>query len=130
MPSFNEQQKQRRAAIAEQKRARYGDPITKKLKQRTQPLSISGKRQRKLFKKWRRDQKEAIGKGLITMEDVEMAVADGKAGGANKNPMSFHLKKSSKLKVKQLKKKNKKKGKSKTESQKETAGTSGDAMEE
>ncbi|CAH9070159.1 unnamed protein product [Cuscuta europaea] len=127
MPSFNKSQKQRRAAIAERKRAIFGDPFTGKIKQKPQPLSISGKRKRKIFKKWRKEQKEALGKGLITMEDVEMAVADGKVGEANKNPRNFHLKKSSKLKLKQLKKK---KGKSKTKSHKQTEGTTGNAMEE
>lgn len=54
MPSFNKVQRQRRAALAERKRAIHGDPVTGKLKQKSQPLSISGKRKRKLFKKWRR----------------------------------------------------------------------------
>nr|GMD20466.1 Serine--tRNA ligase [Ipomoea batatas] len=87
MPSFNAVQKQRRAAIADRKRAVHGDPVTGKLKQKPQPLSVSGKRKRKLFKKWRREQKEAMEKGLITMEDVEMAVADGTALNANKHPV-------------------------------------------
>nr|GMD02400.1 Serine--tRNA ligase [Ipomoea batatas] len=130
MPSFNAVQKQRRAAIADRKRAVHGDPVTGKLKQKPQPLSVSGKRKRKLFKKWRREQKEAMEKGLITMEDVEMAVAGvnlGTALNANKHPVSFRVKKSSKLKLKQLKKK---KGKSKTKSQNQAAETSGDAMVE
>ncbi|XP_031093227.1 uncharacterized protein LOC115997945 [Ipomoea triloba] len=127
MPSFNAVQKQRRAAIADRKRAVHGDPVTGKLKQKPQPLSVSGKRKRKLFKKWRREQKEAMEKGLITMEDVEMAVADGTALNANKHPVNFRVKKSSKLKLKQLKKK---KGKSKTKSEKQAAETSGDAMVE
>lgn len=54
MAKFNEVQKRRRAALAQQKRAIHGDPVTSKLKQKPQPLSISGKRKRKLFKKWRR----------------------------------------------------------------------------
>ncbi|XP_019200132.1 PREDICTED: uncharacterized protein LOC109193778 [Ipomoea nil] len=128
MPSFNAQQKQRRAAIAERKRVIHGDPVTGKLKLKPQPLSVSGKRKRKLFKKWRREQKEAMEKGLITMEDVEMAVADGTAVKANKHPVNFRVKKSSKLKLKQQLKK--KKGKSKTKSQKQAAETSGDAMVE
>ncbi|KAL2957672.1 hypothetical protein AAZX31_18G162900 [Glycine max] len=37
---------------------------------------ISGKRKRKLFKKWRRDQTDALQNGLVIMEDVQMAVAD------------------------------------------------------
>ncbi|URD96058.1 secretory carrier-associated membrane protein [Musa troglodytarum] len=47
----------------------------------TPPVSISGKRKRKLFKKWRREQKESLEKGLVTMEDVEMAVAEGISAG-------------------------------------------------
>ncbi|RRT85750.1 hypothetical protein BHE74_00028923 [Ensete ventricosum] len=86
MAKFNVIQKQRRASVQERKRAVHGDPNTGKLKLRTPPVSISGKRKRKLFKKWRRvssnlvidqEQKEAIEKGLVTMEDVEMAVAEG-----------------------------------------------------
>ncbi|KAG5617439.1 hypothetical protein H5410_017263, partial [Solanum commersonii] len=80
MAKFNEVQKKRRAIISESKRAKHGDPYTRKLKQKAQPLAISGKRKRKLFKKWRRDQKEAVEKGVITMEDVEMAVADAAEG--------------------------------------------------
>lgn len=121
MAKFNEVQKRKRAQNAERKRAVHGDPSTGKLKNKPQPLSISGKRKRKLLKKWRRvrlfslcfynlylvlvlvpacsikislnyhiyicwivwliiwfqDQNEAVEKGLITMQDVEMAAADG-----------------------------------------------------
>ncbi|KAM3247539.1 hypothetical protein P3L10_009306 [Capsicum annuum] len=129
MAKFNEVQKKRRAIISESKRAKHGDPNTRKLKQKVQPHSISGKRKRKLFKKWRRDQKEAIEKGVITMEDVEMAVADaaqGKTQDANKTPGKFPMKKSSKLKLKQLKKK----GKNKRKSNKQATESSTDAMEE
>ncbi|KAL3374094.1 hypothetical protein AABB24_005857 [Solanum stoloniferum] len=129
MAKFNEVQKKRRAIISESKRAKHGDPNTRKLKQKAQPLAISGKRKRKLFKKWRRDQKEAIEKGVITMEDVEMAVADaaeGKTQDSNKAPVKFPMKKSSKLKMKQLKKK----GKSKRKSDKRATASSTDAMME
>jgi len=54
MAKFNVVQKRRRALIAEKKRQLHGDPSTAKLKIREQPHSISGKRKRKLFKKWRR----------------------------------------------------------------------------
>ncbi|KAK9272980.1 hypothetical protein L1049_003360 [Liquidambar formosana] len=111
MAKFNVVQKQKRAETAERKRAIHGDPSTGKLKNRPQPLSISGKRKRKLFKKWRRDQKEATGKGLVTMQDVEMAVAQGTSQETNKAPTKFHLKKKS-LKLKQLKRKDKNKRKS------------------
>ncbi|KAK4351079.1 hypothetical protein RND71_030392 [Anisodus tanguticus] len=111
MAKFNEVQKKRRALISESKRARHGDPNTRKLKQKVQPLSISGKRKRKLFKKWRRDQKEAIEKGVITMEDVEIAMADaadGKTQDAKRTPVKFPMKKSSKLKLKKKGKKEQK----------------------
>ncbi|KAM7463567.1 hypothetical protein LguiA_031688 [Lonicera macranthoides] len=107
MAKFNEVQKRRRAALAQQKRAIHGDPVTSKLKQKPQPLSISGKRKRKLFKKWRRDQKEAVERGLITMQDVEMAVAEGTSEDASKTPPKFHVKKSLKLRLKKSKNKGK-----------------------
>lgn len=40
--------------IAEKKRAQRGDPSTGKLKNKPQPLCVSGKRKQKLLKKWRR----------------------------------------------------------------------------
>lgn len=129
MAKFNEVQKKRRALISERKRATHGDPNTRKLKQKAQPLAISGKRKRKLFKKWRRDQKEAIKKGVITMEDVEMAVADaaeGKTQDTSRTPVKFPMEKSSKLKLKQLKKK----GKNKRKSDKQATESSTDAMVE
>ncbi|XVF05010.1 hypothetical protein REPUB_Repub05bG0134200 [Reevesia pubescens] len=106
--SFNEVQKQKKAQIAERKRAIHGDPVTKKLKNKSQPLSISGKRKRKLLKKWRREQKDAIEKGLVTMEDVEMVAAEGTSKDASKAPTKFHMKKN--LKLKRLKRKGKNKG--------------------
>ncbi|KAE8705764.1 putative pentatricopeptide repeat-containing protein [Hibiscus syriacus] len=105
---FNVVQKQKRAQRAERKRATHGDPSTKKLKNKSQSLSISGKRKRKLLKKWRRDQKEVIEKGLVTMEDVEMVAAEGTSQDANnKAPTKFHMKKN--LKLNCVKRKGKKK---------------------
>ncbi|XP_010261640.1 PREDICTED: uncharacterized protein LOC104600412 [Nelumbo nucifera] len=112
MAKFNETQKMKRAQAAERKRAIHGDPVTRKLKNKPQPLSMSGKRKRKLFKKWRREQKEALQKGIVSMEDIEMAVAEGSSQEAKKEETKFRLKKSAKLQVKQLKRKGKKKGKS------------------
>ncbi|XP_048226159.1 uncharacterized protein LOC8280229 isoform X1 [Ricinus communis] len=122
MAKFNVVQKRRREQISQRKRAVHGDPLTGKLKNKKQPLSVSGKRQRKLLKKWRRlitlqEQKEAIEKGLVTMEDVEMAAAEGEgtskdtSKNANKTPAKFNVKKG--LKLKHLKHNGKKKGKSK-----------------
>ncbi|GMP70881.1 hypothetical protein CsSME_00029526 [Camellia sinensis var. sinensis] len=48
-----------------------------------------------------------MGKGLVTMQDVEMAVAEGTSLDSDKHHPQFHLKKSLKLKVKQSKKKGK-----------------------
>uniref|UniRef100_A0A7N0VMI5 Uncharacterized protein n=1 Tax=Kalanchoe fedtschenkoi TaxID=63787 RepID=A0A7N0VMI5_KALFE len=113
MAKFNEVQKQRRAKLGELKRIRHGDPVTAKLKNKPQPVAVSGKRKRKLFKKWRRDQKEAVEKGLITMQDVEMAVAEGEAASLqSKHSPKFNVKKKS-LKVKKLKGKVTKKGSAK-----------------
>ncbi|KVI07534.1 uncharacterized protein LOC112509861 [Cynara cardunculus var. scolymus] len=111
MAVFNVVQKRRRAAIAERKRAVHGDAFTGKLKHKPQNTTISGKRKRKLLKKWRRDQKEAVEKGLITMEDIEMAVADGSGTSsqdANKSPVQFSMKKSLKIRPKRSNKKGKK----------------------
>ncbi|XP_073130578.1 uncharacterized protein [Henckelia pumila] len=128
MAKFNEVQKRRRSAVALWKRKVHGDPVTGKLQLKPQPLSISGKRKRKLLKKWRREQKEAVEKGLITMQDVEMAVADGTSKDATKRSVKFSMKKSAKLKVKQLKKN--KKVKNNMKSQKPAGEVSGDAMVE
>ncbi|KAL9669244.1 hypothetical protein QQ045_006787 [Rhodiola kirilowii] len=110
MAKFNEVQKRRRATLSQQKRIRHGDPVTAKLHNKPQPIAISGKRKRKLFKKWRRDQKDAVEKGLITMQDVEMAVAGGEAASLqNKQSPKFNIKKKS-LKIQKIKSKGKKKG--------------------
>ncbi|GER46777.1 Pm52 protein [Striga asiatica] len=129
MAKFNVVQKRRRAAVANRKRQVHGDPVSRKLHQKSQTLSISGKRKRKLLKKWRRDQKEAVEKGLISMQDVEMEIADGNlepSESASKAAVKFPMKKSSKLRVKQLKKK----GKSKKKSQRPAGEASTDSMVE
>ncbi|KAI3807929.1 hypothetical protein L1987_23867 [Smallanthus sonchifolius] len=130
MAVFNVVQKRRRAAIAERKRAAHGDPATGKLKHKPQNTTISGKRKRKLMKKWHRDQKDAIEKGLITMEDIEMAVADGSGTSSqetNKSPAKFHMKKSLKIRPKRSNKKDKK-GKKKGHSYKPAIEASSDVM--
>ncbi|KAH7659048.1 hypothetical protein IHE45_16G007000 [Dioscorea alata] len=114
MAKYNVILKEKRAKNQERKRAIHGDPATGKLKQRAPSVSLSGKRKNKLLKKWRRDQKEAIEKGLVTMNDVEMAIADAEGTSKNtaeKSPRKFSLKKASKLKIKKLKRKGKGKGK-------------------
>ncbi|XP_058085444.1 uncharacterized protein LOC131232931 isoform X2 [Magnolia sinica] len=127
MAKFNVTHKHKRTQVAERKRVIHGDPTTGKLKNKSQPLSISGKRKRKLFKKWRREQKEALQKGLVTMQDVEMAVADGTSseGTNNKTPMKFPMKKGGKIKIKKLKRK----GKSSRKASKATTDTPADAAD-
>ncbi|MED6195447.1 hypothetical protein PIB30_037873 [Stylosanthes scabra] len=122
-------QNKRRALTAQNKRKIHGDPVTGKLKVKDQPSSLSGKRKRKLFKQWRREQKEALENGLVTMEDVQMAVAEaGEAkDSGSKSSGKIHLKKS--VKLKQLKK-HKGKGKNKRKSNLPAAQTSADAMVE
>ncbi|XP_058773087.1 uncharacterized protein LOC131647191 [Vicia villosa] len=111
MAKFNVVQKRRRALVAERKRQIHGDPTTGKLKIRKQNVSLSGKRKRKLFKQWRREQKEALESGIVSMEDVQMAVAKGESKDSTASSSGkFHLKKG--LKLKQLKGKGKNKRKS------------------
>ncbi|CAK8533829.1 unnamed protein product [Lathyrus sativus] len=111
MAKFNVVQKRRRALVAEKKRQIHGDPITGKLKIRKQNVSLSGKRKRKLFKQWRREQKDALESGIVSMEDVQMAVAKGETKDSTASSSGkFHLKKG--LKLKQLKRKGKNKRKS------------------
>ncbi|CAJ2665238.1 unnamed protein product [Trifolium pratense] len=121
MAKFNVVQKRRRALVAERKRVIHGDPSTGKLKIRKQPVSLSGKRKRKLFKQWRR---EAFENGLISMEDVQMAVEEGENKDKSATSPKFHLKKG--LKLKQLKHK----GKNKRKSDVPAAEISADAMVE
>ncbi|XP_048325785.1 uncharacterized protein LOC125421298 [Ziziphus jujuba] len=129
MAKFNAVQKKKRAQVAERKRATKGDPHTRKLKTKPQQqsLSVSGKRKRKLLKKWRREHKEAVQKGLLTIQDVEMAVADGESQDAPKTSAKFSVKKS--LKLRQLKRKGGK-NKRKSSSNQPAAEVSVDAMVE
>ncbi|KAM6582989.1 hypothetical protein CsatB_009991 [Cannabis sativa] len=134
MAKFNVIQKKKRAQTAERKRAIHGDPSSRKLKVKPQNQSVSGKRKRKLLKKWRRDQKEAAEKGLLTMQDVEMAAADGEESSksGDKSSTKFPMKRALKLKQ-QLKHKGKGKGKNNKKSGKaasEAPQASADAMVE
>ncbi|KAJ4915091.1 Uncharacterized protein Rs2_00641 [Raphanus sativus] len=107
MAKYNEIAKKKREAKADRKRAIHGDPLTNKLKSRAPVVSVSGKRQRKLLRKWRREQKEMVEKGLVTMEDVEMASADAASEESKRSPRKFSVKKT--LKLNKLKNKGKKK---------------------
>ncbi|MCL7035270.1 hypothetical protein MKW94_025483 [Papaver nudicaule] len=64
--------------VFQKKREIFGHPPTGKLMEKPQFVPISGKCKQKLFKKWHRDQ------GLITMEDVQLAVAEVPMQDANR----------------------------------------------
>ncbi|XP_010458101.1 PREDICTED: uncharacterized protein LOC104739451 isoform X2 [Camelina sativa] len=115
MAKYNEIAKKKREAKADRKRAIHGHPLTNKLKTRVPVPSVSGKRQRKLLRKWRREQKDMVDKGLVTMEDVEMAAAEAASEDTKKSPKKFSVKKN--LKLNKLKNKGKKKTNQKASSQ-------------
>ncbi|KAF9624641.1 hypothetical protein IFM89_012154 [Coptis chinensis] len=117
MTKFNVIQKKRRAQKAESKRKIHGDPLTGKLKTRPQTHTLSGKRKRKLLKKWRRDNKQDALLLSTAMEHDALATAEG-------TTTKFQLKKKNtkKLKVKHLKRGGKK--------QKKAVEVSVDAMVE
>ncbi|CAN8305886.1 unnamed protein product [Cochlearia groenlandica] len=106
MAKYNEIAKMKREAKADRKRKIHGDPLTGKLKTRTPVASVSGKRQRKLLRKWRREQKDMVDKGLVTIEDVEMASSQGVSEDTKKPARKFSVKKT--LKLNKLKNKGKK----------------------
>ncbi|KAG5387406.1 hypothetical protein IGI04_038876 [Brassica rapa subsp. trilocularis] len=113
MAKYNEIAKKKREAKADRKRAIHGDPLTNKLKTRAPVVAVSGKRQKKLLRKWRREQKEMVEKGLVSMEDVEMASADAGSEDSKKPTRKFSVKKTiklNKLKNKGNKKKSQKAG--------------------
>ncbi|WZZ19344.1 hypothetical protein YC2023_112433 [Brassica napus] len=110
MAKYNEIAKKKREAKADRKRAIHGDPLTNKLKTRAPVVAVSGKRQKKLLRKWRREQKEMVEKGIVTMEDVEMASAEGAGSEDSKKPQrKFSVKKTLKLNKLKNKAGNKKK---------------------
>lgn len=108
-------QRELRAKKAEFKRMVYGDADTGKLKTVPPPASLSGKRKRKLLKKWRRDQKAAMEKGLLTMEDIQMMSVDNEDEDLQKSTldssakgglMKLQIKKRAKLRIRKGKGKN------------------------
>ncbi|EAZ23728.1 hypothetical protein OsJ_07432 [Oryza sativa Japonica Group] len=114
MAKFNVVQKNRREWKQDRKRQAHGDPKTGKLKQRTAPVSVSGKRQRKLLRGLSREQKEAVmAKALENnMGDVEMVSAEGSSEAAkDKSQLKFNVKKNSRVQIKRLKGKGRKKAK-------------------
>ncbi|KAJ1695276.1 hypothetical protein LUZ63_011974 [Rhynchospora breviuscula] len=102
MAKYNVVMRWKREKAQERKRAIHGDPKTKKLKELSKHTSsLSGKRKQKLMRKLRREQKDAVEKGLVTMADVEMACAEETSSKGGKQ-MKLQIKKSSKLQIKRL----------------------------
>uniref|UniRef100_A0A7I4ATU4 Uncharacterized protein n=1 Tax=Physcomitrium patens TaxID=3218 RepID=A0A7I4ATU4_PHYPA len=100
-------QKERRAKRAE-KRKRRSSAATLRVSSGKALASISGKKARKLQKRWRQAQKEALQSGLVTMHDIEMMAID-EEGGGNQGSLqpklpelrrAFLMKKRAKLRLK------------------------------
>ncbi|KAG0533767.1 hypothetical protein BDA96_04G221300 [Sorghum bicolor] len=110
MAKFNVVQKNRRQWKQDRKRAAHGEPGTGKLKQRTAPVSMSGKRKRKLERRLNREQKEAaMIKALENMGDVDMVSAEESSEAAKgKSQVKFSVKKNSRIQIKRLKGKGRK----------------------
>ncbi|CAN6245032.1 unnamed protein product [Urochloa humidicola] len=111
MAKYNVVQKNRRQWNQDRKRAAHGEPGTGKLKQRTAPVSMSGKRKRKLVRRQNREQKEAaMIKALENnMGDVDMVPAEESSEAAKgKSKVKISVKK---MQIKRLKGKGRKKAK-------------------
>ncbi|CAM6095583.1 unnamed protein product [Calypogeia fissa] len=99
--------RERRAKRAERRKLQSGNPSLKVSPAKTK-TSISGKKHRKLLKKWQKAQRQALESGLVTMQDIEMMAADGEAGESSdvtktktkKNKRVFAVKKRAKLRLK------------------------------
>ncbi|CAD6243704.1 unnamed protein product [Miscanthus lutarioriparius] len=114
MAKYNVVQKNKRQWKQDRKRAAHGEPGTGKLKQRTAPVSMSGKRKRKLERRLNREQKEAaMIKALENnMGDVDMVSAEESSDTATgKSQVKFSVKKNSRIQIKRLKGKGRKKAK-------------------
>ncbi|KAF8693705.1 hypothetical protein HU200_039122 [Digitaria exilis] len=118
MAKFNVVQKNRRQWNQDRKRAAHGEPGTGKLKQRNAPISMSGKRKRKLERRHNRvglrvffsgmlfEQKEAaMIKALENnMGDVDMvSVEESSEAAKGKSQMKLSVKKNSRIQIKRLK---------------------------
>ncbi|KAL6634699.1 hypothetical protein ACP70R_027370 [Stipagrostis hirtigluma subsp. patula] len=113
MAKYNVVQKNRREWKQDRKRRAHGEPGTGKLKQRTAPIAVSGKRKRKLERRLKREQKEAtMIKALENMGDVDMVSAEESSEAAKgKSQVTFNVKKNSRIQIKRLKGKGRKKAK-------------------
>ncbi|CAL5021033.1 unnamed protein product [Urochloa decumbens] len=111
MAKFNVVQKNRRQWKQDRKRAAHGEPGTGKLRQRNAPVSMSGKRKRKLVRRQNREQKEAtMIKALENnMGDVDMVSAEESSEAVKgKSKVKISVKK---MQIKRLKGKGRKKAK-------------------
>jgi hypothetical protein len=102
-------QRERRANRSEKRRLRSAAPSLK-ISVKPGPRSLSGKKKRKLEKKWRKTQKEALEGGLVTMEDIQMMAADEEDDQVPLPPINsrlssrgFSMKKHAKLRLKSSK---------------------------
>lgn len=114
MAKYNVVQKNKRQCNQDRKRAAHGEPGTGKLKQRTAPVSMSGKRKKKLERRLNRKQKEAaMIKALENnMGDVDMvSVEESSEAAKGKSQVKFSVKKNSRIQIKRLKGKGRKKAK-------------------
>lgn len=101
-------QKERRAKRAEKRKLRSSAATLKVSSAKKAPSGISGKKSRKLQKRWRQAQKEALQSGLVTMHDIEMMAVDEEGGGDQessqpklpKTGRAFLMKKRAKLRLK------------------------------
>ncbi|KQK00238.1 hypothetical protein BRADI_3g48110v3 [Brachypodium distachyon] len=128
MAKYNVVQKNKREFNQDRKRQAHGDPNSGKLKHRNAPVSMSGKRKRKLLRRHNRDQKEAVMVKALenNMGDVEMASAEASLETAkDKSQMKFNVK-NSRIQIKRLKGKGRNKAKNAKQPTKEKA----DAMVE
>ncbi|CAL5057267.1 unnamed protein product [Urochloa decumbens] len=108
MAKFNVVQKNRRQWKQDRKRAAHGEPGTGKLRQRNAPVSMSGKRKRKLVRRQNREQKEAaMIKALENnMGDVDMVSAEESSEAVKgKSKVKISVKK---MQIKRLKGKERK----------------------
>ncbi|KAL5665818.1 hypothetical protein ACJX0J_025926, partial [Zea mays] len=106
MAKYNVVQKNKRQCNQDRKRAAHGEPGTGKLKQRTAPVSMSGKRKKKLERRLNRKQKEAaMIKALENnMGDVDMvSVEESSEAAKGKSQVKFSVKKNSRIQIKRLK---------------------------
>lgn len=114
MAKYNVVQKNKRQCNQDRKRAAHGEPGTGKLKQRTAPVSMSGKRKKKLERRLNRKQKEAaMIKALENnMGDVDMiSVEESSEAAKGKSQVKFSVKKNARIQIKRLKGKGRKKAK-------------------